>query len=136
MRLVNINPKTLIGRTIGDHLGHWWEVAGVESDHLFLKKSWRNETGKLRLAMLPRCRLYPSHSEVERRYPLLLRALRWGAILTQGEAVGAVQGYLINGNHAGSEAVAHIGGAVAAIRQAWRCRHATRELHARERRAA
>lgn len=138
MRLVNVDPKTLIGRSIVDHLGHWWQVTGVDTDYLLCAQSHRNLSTKMRLAMLPRCRVYPTFTEVEQRYPLLIRALRWSCLLTINEAVGAVHGCIIHRgrNTMGSEAVAHIGGGVYAINHAWRCRHVTRELYAREKKMA
>lgn len=132
MRLTHVDPQNLIGRTIVDHLNHWWEVTSVKEGHLLLKRTWNNETGMLRIEMLPRCRIYPTHEEVEARYPKLIRGLRTAALLTIGEAVAAVHGYLVQGPfHVGSEAVAHIGGAAAAIRHAWRHRKAVREEHKR-----
>lgn len=134
MKLVNVEPKSLVGRTVSDHLGSWWLVKGFDETHLHLEKPSSREKGKLAMRMLPRCRLYPDQEEIERRFPLLLRALRWGALLTPGKAIGAILGQSIQGNFSmSSEAVAHIGGSAAAIRQACRCRHVTRDLYARNR---
>lgn len=132
MKINKHNPERLIGRTIMDHHSQWWFVKGVEDHHIILQK--RSTIGKLNIEMLSRCRLYPTHEEVEQHYPLLVRALRWAALLTHSEATGAVVGHIVNGPFScGSEAVSHIGGSAQAIRQAWRCRHVTRELYKRER---
>lgn len=132
MKANRYDLNDLIGRTIRDHIGNWWSVLRIDEEFLYL--SANGKTGKLRKTLLPRCTVYPSHDEMEHAYPLLVRALRWGAILTPGEASSALVGHVVNGPFsAASEAVAHIGGSASAIRQAIRCRHVVRKLNARER---
>lgn len=70
-----------------------------------------------------------------RRYPRLIRAMQWAAILSDYEASATLRdvryasagiysaNYLDNG---GGEAVHHFGGPRAVIKAAWRCRHITR----------
>jgi len=128
MKLRNVNPASLVDRTI-IYRGQFWEVADVTDDHVLLKKSWANQTGRLRVDQLAECSLYPSRDEVERRYPFLIRAVRQACILTTSEAIGAVHGYLTTGPFfMGSEAVAHVGGARRAVEHALRCRHFVRQL--------
>ena len=131
MKADRITKQALLGRTIRFQ-GNWWSVTGIEDDRILL--SANGKKGSLRNDLLQKCTLYPTHDEVQSRYPLLVRALRWAAILTPGEATGALVGHLVNGPFSAvSEAVAHFGGSANAIRQAIRCRHVVRELHARER---
>ena len=128
MRLLHTPPAALIGRTI-IYRRQFWQVTHVEADNLRLTRTWSgaSQPGLLSMRQLRDCRLYPCHDEVRMRYPRLLQALRWSCILTEGEAVGAVVGYLINGaSDMGSEAVAHVGGSLAAIGHAVRCRHMAR----------
>lgn len=67
--------------------------------------------------------------DVERRYPRLIRSMRWAGILTIGEAVNAVYGYRVMGDpFGGAEAVAHMGGALVAVRAGIRARHAARRV--------
>ncbi|HSH28975.1 MAG TPA: hypothetical protein VK971_03620 [Thiohalobacter sp.] len=56
--------------------------------------------------------------EIPRRYPRLIRCMRGAGLLTETEAVGALIDYRIFGirDGFGSEAVAHLGGPLAAIR--------------------
>jgi len=55
--------------------------------------------------------------EIRRRYPRLIRAMRCAGLLTETEAVGALVDYKVFGIREGfgSEAVAHLGGPLAAI---------------------
>lgn len=76
----------------------------------------------------------PSHEQIVRKYPRLLRAMQWVAILNQGEAVSAIEGYLMNREFetsvSGPEAVAHFGGPYSVIQAAIRHRHITRRNNA------
>lgn len=56
--------------------------------------------------------------DIRRRYPRLVRAMRGAGLLTETEAVGALVDYKCFGIREGfgSEAVAHLGGPLAAIR--------------------
>ena len=132
MRLKNVDPATLIGRTI-IHRGKSWrfvEIGKYEFGEIRLV-AWNGTKGLLSLRQLADCRLYPTMEEVEKQYPLLIEALRWSCILTQTEAVSCLHGYLTTGAFfMGGEAVCHIGGSLAAIRQALRCRAIPRRLKA------
>lgn len=128
MRLKNVAPSALVGRTIIYHF-QFWNVRSVSEDtqRLLLGRDWSQDKGVLRFDQMKQCRLYPSSEEVCRQHPFLLRALRWSCILSHGEAEGAVLGYITTGSqYMGSEAVAHVGGSLQAIRHALRCRHAVR----------
>jgi hypothetical protein len=59
------------------------------------------------------------------RYPRLIRALKWAAILSDGEAASAIRDYRdgFGAPGFGCEAVAHVGGPAAALRHAFRVRH-------------
>lgn len=54
---------------------------------------------------------------IARRYPRLLRAMQWVAILTEDEAVGAIHAHQ-SGAYGWSEAVCHYGGATRMIERA------------------
>jgi hypothetical protein len=58
-----------------------------------------------------------SYEQIRQRYPRLLRAMIWVAILSEGEAVGVIQGYQ-EGREYTSEAVEAFGGASRVIRRA------------------
>lgn len=62
---------------------------------------------------------------IAKRYPRLLKCMRWAAILSYGEAECAIRDYLdgYRGPGWGGEAVAHFGGPTAVIQAAIRCRH-------------
>lgn len=61
---------------------------------------------------------------VEQFFPRLFERVRRAANLTKTEAASAIWGYLQFGaDDPGSEAVAHFGGSLRAIQQAWRRRH-------------
>ena len=66
--------------------------------------------------------------EVRQRYPRLIRSLRQAGLLTETEAVGALVDYKFFGIREGfgSEAVAHLGGPLAAIRWGVQSRHRLR----------
>jgi hypothetical protein len=60
-----------------------------------------------------------SHAEIKRRYPRLLRTMIWVAILSEGEAVSAIQGYQETPRREyTSEAVDAFGGASRVIQRA------------------
>jgi hypothetical protein len=70
--------------------------------------------------------------EMRQRYPRLVRAMRYAGLLTETEAIGALVDYKVFGIREGfgSEAVAHLGGPLAAIRHGVRCRHLVKRLTA------
>jgi hypothetical protein len=72
-----------------------------------------------------------TYQECAARYPLLVRAMKWVAILTDGEAACAIRDYRdgYQGPEFGSEAVCHYGGPRAVIEAAWRGRHWVSEVH-------
>jgi len=65
--------------------------------------------------------------EIQRRYPRLIRCMRSAAVLTEAEAIGVLVEYKVFGIREGfgSEAVAHLGGQLAAIRHGIQYRHFT-----------
>lgn len=131
MRLNNANPYKLVQETL-IFRGQFWVVKMVDEEGLHLGKHHNADKGLLRIDQLDQCRLYPSHEQVAKTYPYLMRALRWACILSHGEASGAVQGYITTGPfYMGSEAVSHVGGSLAAIRHAIRCRHKVRQEYKR-----
>lgn len=70
-----------------------------------------------------------TRGEIERRYPRLIRAMRWAACLTPGEAVCAIYLYQMGDDYS-SEAVNHYGGNRAVIRDAFHGRATVRALRA------
>ena len=68
--------------------------------------------------------------EIHRRYPRLIRCMRGVGLLTEAEAIGALVEYKFFGIREGfgSEAVAHLGGQLAAIRQSIQHRHCTSSI--------
>ena len=58
-------------------------------------------------------------NEIQRQYPRLIRCMRSAGLLTESEAIGALVEYKVFGIREGfgSEAVAHLGGQLEAIRQ-------------------
>lgn len=133
MRLLHCEPRSLIGKTIV-YRHQFWRVDDVADGHLVLSKHVREERGLLLVRLLRETRLYPTDTLVAARYPRLIQLLKETCLLTNTEAVSAIQGYLLNGGFDyGSEAIAHIGGALSAIRHALsRRRYVTRALAARE----
>lgn len=126
MRLINTSPASSVGETIIVK-NQYWLVTGVKENEIHLKRSWSDETLTITPDEFKQSRRYPSRQEIASRYPRLLRALRWACILSYGEAECAVHGYITVGPHfMGSEAVAHVGGSLKAIRHAIRCRSAVR----------
>ena len=67
-------------------------------------------------------RQYITHEEAARRFPRLLRAMRWVACLNSTEAQSAIIMHLAGHEFAG-EAVNHFGGCRKVIRHAIRCRN-------------
>ena len=128
MRITSSQHGGLIGRTL-IYRQQFWLVEAVESGHVWLTKTHDQKKGVLRLAQLRDCRLYPTRDELRRRYPRLLQLLRQTCLLTSSEAESALEGYLTSGSgFYGSEAVARIGGAWAAIRHALQRRRYCRGL--------
>lgn len=68
--------------------------------------------------------------EIQRQYPRLIRCMRSAGLLTESEAIGALVEYKVFGIQEGfgSEAVAHLGGQLEAIRQGIRYRHFTSSI--------
>ena len=131
MRLINAEPNSLLGQTI-IYRHQFWRVDQIDNDSLKLSKHCLDASGKLGVHQLRYCRLYPSADVIQQRYSRLIRLLREVCLLTQGEAESAIQGYIVNGGYfVGSEAVAHIGGALSAIRHALSRRHIARRRSAK-----
>jgi hypothetical protein len=84
--------------------------------------------GTLEAKRATRARVYLEHEQVERRWPRLLRAMRWAACLATTEATSCLVMHHAGHEYAG-EAVNHYGGCVAVIRGAVRCRHAARRTY-------
>lgn len=123
MRLNNVNPSSVIGKTV-IYRGQFWRVVQTDTNQVRVDKPWNSAKGLLSLDQFRESRVYPSCEEVRKTYPRLLRALRWACILTQGEAEECVHGYLTTGSYyMGSEAVAHMGGSRAALVHAIGRRH-------------
>lgn len=63
--------------------------------------------------------------EVQKQYPRLIRAMRQAGLLTESEAIGALVDYKFFGirDGFGSEAIAHLGGPLAAIQCGVRSRN-------------
>lgn len=60
------------------------------------------------------------------RYPRLMRAMQWVAILSRSEASGALRDWRHGHRTGGAEAVAHFGGPARVISEAIRARGAVR----------
>ena len=73
------------------------------------------------------------YEEIERRYPLLIDAMKWAAILSTTEAVDCIKA--IQEERGSGEAVQHFGGPLAVFQGAMRCRHWAKQLR-QSRRAA
>lgn len=118
MRITTKQHGGLIGRTL-IYRQQFWLVEAVDTEHIKLAKSHDQKKGVLRIEQLQDCRLYPTRDELRSRYPRLLHLLCQTCLLTSTEAESALEGYLTSGmGFYGSEAVARIGGAWAAIRHA------------------
>ena len=66
------------------------------------------------------------YEEIERRYPLLIAAMKWAAILSTTEAVDCIRA--LREQRGSGEAVSHFGGPLAVFKGAMRCRKWAREL--------
>jgi hypothetical protein len=66
------------------------------------------------------------YEEIERRYPALLGAMKWAAILSTTEAVDCIRA--LQENRGSGEAVSHFGGPGAVFKAAMRCRRFSRAL--------
>ena len=60
-------------------------------------------------------------------HPLLIRAMKWVAILSTSEAEACLRDYNEGRDYSG-EAVNHFGGTKAVIQRAWDVRHTVREV--------
>lgn len=74
------------------------------------------------------------YEEIERRYPLLIAAMKWAAILSTTEAVDCIRA--LQEQRGSGEAVTHFGGPVAVFNGAMRCRKWARQLRQSRRGAA
>lgn len=72
MRLNNVDPASLIGRTIFYKDQQVWRVDAVSEDGSEILLKSPNGKGKIRKSQLVQCKLYPETHEVQRRYPRLL----------------------------------------------------------------
>ena len=84
------------------------------------------------LPIRPTIRLMEPDSAWKRRYPNLLRNMKWVAILNDGEAVAGLRAYC-RGDAYACEAIAHFGGPAAVIERAVAMRTVLRDLFRRER---
>jgi hypothetical protein len=66
-------------------------------------------------------------TDIRRRFPHLIRAAQYVAILAQSEAVSALFDARL-GIRGGCEAVSHFGGSLRVIQEAWRTRSTARKL--------
>lgn len=66
------------------------------------------------------------YEEIERRYPLLIDAMKWAAILCTTEAVDCIRA--IKEHRGSGEAVSNFGGPQAVFNGAMRCRRWARDL--------
>lgn len=64
---------------------------------------------------------------IKRRFPLLIRAVKWAGILCDTEATAAIRDYK-HGLKWSSEAVCNMGGTDEAIKAGIRCRKVTRMI--------
>ena len=71
------------------------------------------------------CRFHDLNA-IERRYPRLLRAMRWATILSISEATCCIRD--LKHGWMGGEAVHHFGGPKTVIHAAIRCRRSVNEL--------
>jgi hypothetical protein len=67
-----------------------------------------------------------SRYELRNRYPRLLTCMQYAAILSEGEALGALRDLATLPKNGGAEAVVHFGGPLAVVRAAIRARHFVR----------
>jgi hypothetical protein len=94
MKLKNRNPANFVGRII-IHRHQSWKIQSVIGDTIYLCRDYLDHKGQLKLHQFADCRLFPTHAEVQARYPKLIRALCWMFKLTQEEAVKAVRGQVL-----------------------------------------
>jgi hypothetical protein len=66
-------------------------------------------------------------SDLAKRYPRLLRAMKWVAVLSDGEAESCLRDYKAGLAYSG-EAVNHFGGTRAVIERAIACREPARNI--------
>ena len=71
-------------------------------------------------------RIGRTYEEIEQRYPLLIAAMKWAAILSTTEAVDCIKA--IQEERGSGEAVQHFGGPVAVFKGAMRCRKWAKQL--------
>jgi hypothetical protein len=77
--------------------------------------------------------LHLTYEQIEARYPRLVTACTWVAILSRSEAACAIRDYRRGGEYlrwGGGEAVAHFGGPEHVIRRAVALRAAARAMRA------
>lgn len=129
MKVHSTHLPDLVNRTIFVR-GQAWFVVGLTEDGEALQLRRGGTPGRITRSQLKSALLYPSHEEILVRYPRLIGAMREAAILTEGEAVGAIVGYIVNGPFdQGSEAVSHFGGSGRVIEAALRMRHIAARKH-------
>lgn len=76
-------------------------------------------------------RCYPmDYQTIARRYPHLLRAMKWAGCLSSFETVSAIYAWQC-GHHTAGEGVSHAGGTAVLIRDAVRWRHHVRRINRR-----
>lgn len=63
---------------------------------------------------------------IARRFPLLLRSMKWAAILCDTEARASIRDF--KHGHGSGEAVSHFGGPLEVIRAGIRCRTVVRKI--------
>jgi len=68
-----------------------------------------------------------SHAWIRSRFPLLIQAMCWVAILSESEGIAAIVSHRLGDEYC-CEAVHHYGGTTAVIRQAWKHRHVVARL--------
>jgi hypothetical protein len=103
------------------------EVRGVSSETVSLFSPCEIAARQIERSKLNGCRFFIDLPGIENRYRRLIKTMVQSCLLTTGEATNALYGLRVRGLHdQGSEAVAHVGGSAAAVRQALRCRHYVR----------
>lgn len=75
----------------------------------------------------PRIGARMRYEEIEKRYPRLIRAMQWAAILSVTEARECIQA--IQERRGSGEAVSHFGGPLAVLEAGIRCRHFAASNH-------
>ena len=103
------------------------EVRGVSSETVSLFSPCEIAARQIERSKLNGCRFFIDLPGIENRYRRLIKTMVQSCLLTTGEATNALYGLRVRGLHdQGSEAVAHVRGSAAAVRQALRCRHYVR----------